>query len=51
MTVRVSWGHLVRGLGMFCSSRTPEEEISEEELSRYTRYRWLYDTDYSRMVK
>jgi hypothetical protein len=43
--------HTIRGPGMFCSSRTTEEEISEEELYRYTRYRWLYDTDYSRMVK
>ena len=38
MTVRVSWGHVIRRLGMFCSSRTTEEEISEEELYRYTRY-------------
>jgi hypothetical protein len=26
----------------FCLSRRIEDEISEEELYRYTRYRWLY---------
>ena len=51
MTVQVSWGHPVRVQEYFAHLVPPEEEISEEELFRYTRYRWLYETNFSHMIK